>query len=185
MSGVTSLHTWCVCPNTSLGLCPSSYHLCFLKSTSEILRVPFANDEGDVSWHGILPDKTKSAHHCSSCWFLSLRSTAPCLCCTRHHISSLVRALKSSVAFRPTLGQRSSSELCRRICGGSGVERGSLHPASWPKPVYHEAVTGVTVPQPQHLQGVSKYLGRWRRWCKTTSGQSWIPRRCAASLLLK
>lgn len=59
----------------------------------------------------------------------------------------------SSVTFRPTLGQRSSLELCRRICEGSGVERGSLQPALRPKPVYREAVTGVTVPQPQRLQG--------------------------------
>lgn len=147
-----------VCPNMSLGSCPSRYHLCFPKSISEILHVPFANDEGDASWHGSLPDKTKSVHHLLVP-VPSLHRPLPVLHRTSGQQAGPCFEVKWSVTFRPTLGQRSSLELCRRICRGSGVERGSLQPASRPKPVYHEAVTGVTVPQPQHLWGVANTWG--------------------------
>lgn len=89
--------------------------------------------------------------------------------------------VKSRVTFSPALGQRSSLQLCQCICGGSGVERGSpfsqLHgwSCNWS---YHTSAPG-------SLAGVSRHRGCWKLWCKTTSGQWWIPRRGAASLLLK
>jgi len=128
-------------PGASLGSCPSRYHPCFPKSIAELLRVPSADGESDASRRGSSPSRTESAHQSSR----------------------LVRASKSSVAFRPTLGRRWSSEPCRRACGGRGAERGSLQPASRPEPVHHDAVAGGTVPQPQHLWGLSEYLGCRRR----------------------
>lgn len=131
-------------PNTSLGSCPSRYHLCFPKSISEIFHVPFASMKVMLHDTRVCLTKPSWCTHCSSCWFPSLRSTAPCLCSqdSRSAGWSVLWSQTKGYFFRPTLGQRSRLELCHRTRGGCGVERGFLQPASRPKPVYHKAVTG-------------------------------------------
>lgn len=90
--------------------------------------------------------------------------------------------VESRVTFRPTLGQRSSLELCRCICRGSGEELW-VPSASFTGRGCPEAVTGFTVPQSQHLPG--GLASTWGVGDVKPLVPSMNAKRCAASLLLK
>lgn len=115
------------------------------------------------------PNQRTAAPAVGSC--PSARPPRPCATRDSRSVAGPCFEAKSGVAFRPTLGQRSSLESCWCIAeqwSGAWV----LQPASRPEPLCPEAGTGATVPEPQHLQGVSQYLGCWRLGCKPSSGQS-------------
>lgn len=171
-------------PNTPLGSCPSRYHLRFPKSIWEILRVPFANDEG-----GCFMTQELAWQNQTGAPPLQLLVPVPLFQCPLPvpHGTSDQRAgpcfeVKSGV-IETHIGSETQFRVVlahlRRRWGGAWVPSASFTAkacALW---------SCMSYLSPSISRGLANTWSIGDFDEKNTSGQSRMPRRCSALLLLK